>query len=274
MVRAVATTTIVGDVVRAVAGDNIELRVLAPPGTDPHSYEPTAKDVAAVADADLIFVNGAGLELFLEPLLRNAGGDAQVVVLSEGINLRKLETEHEGEEGGLDPHVWFDPNNITLWARNVEQALSGFDPANRERYAARAQAYQTELATLDKWIQEQVRQIAEADRALVADHDALGYFADRYGFRIVGAVIPGFSTLAEPSAQELAELQNAVRNLGVKAIFVGSTANPSLSQRVAEDTGVAVRFLYTGSLSLADGPATTYLEFMRYNVSQIVDALK
>ena len=274
VLRAVATTTIVGDVVRAVAGDNIELRVLAPLGADPHTYEPTPKDVAAVADADLVFVNGAGLELFLESVLRNAGGDAEVVVLSEGIKLRKLENEHEGEEGGLDPHVWFDPSNVMVWTRNVEQTLIRLDPANRETYAARAQAYQTELATLDTWIQEQVGQIAEADRGLVADHDALGYFADRYGFRIVGSVIAGFSTLAEPSAQELAKLQNAVRDTGVKAIFVGSTASPSLSQRVAEDAGVAVRFLYTGSLSLADGPATTYLEFMRYNVSQIVEALK
>jgi ABC-type Zn uptake system ZnuABC Zn-binding protein ZnuA len=172
--------------------------------------------------------------------------------LSEGIKLRKLENEHEGEEGGLDPHVWFDPSNVMVWTRNVEQTLIRLDPANRETYAARAQAYQTELATLDTWIQEQVGQIAEVDRGLVADHDALGYFADRYGFRIVGSVIAGFSTLAEPSAQELAKLQNAVRDTGVKAIFVAAL-QVNLTNEWPKTRGSRPVFC-TGSLSLADGP--------------------
>ncbi|MFQ6102551.1 MAG: metal ABC transporter solute-binding protein, Zn/Mn family [Anaerolineae bacterium] len=268
--QVVATTTIVGDVVHAVGGDVIALTVLLPLGTDPHSYEPTPQDVAAVADADVVFVNGAGLEVFLDSLLENAGGDAQVVSVSEGITFRHL----GGEHGNPDPHVWFDPHNVAVWVANVEQTLSASDPANAEVYAANGSEYKTALQELDAWIRDQVAQIPEANRKLVTDHAAFGYFADRYGFEQVGAVFPGFSTLAEPSAQERAELEEAIRAFDVQAIFVGTTVNPGLAQQVAEDTGARVVFLYTGSLSEPGGPADSYLALMRYDVSAIVDALK
>lgn len=276
--RVVATTTLVGDVARAVGGNAIELTVLLPVGADPHTFEPTPQDAATLANAHVIFINGAGLEAFLSRLLKNVGDEARVVSVSDGVELRRFEGEHEGEaehEGEeVDPHVWFNPLNVVVWTQNIERALSALDPANASTYAANARAYQAALQELDAWIQDQVAQVPPERRKLVSDHAALGYFADRYGFEQVGTVIPGFSTEAEASARELAGLVDTIHALGVRAIFVGTTVNPSLAQRIADDTGARLVRLYTGSLSEPGGPADSYLSFMRYNVSAIVDALK
>ena len=266
--QVVATTTIVGDVVRAVGGDAIALTVLLPPGVDPHTFEPTPQDVAAVADAAVVFANGAGLEGFLEPLLQNAGGEARLVFVSEGIAYRRLNAG-----ASVDPHVWFDPLNVLVWVQNIEEALRTLDPTHAEVYVANAQRYRTALRELDAWIRDQVARVPPERRRLVTDHAVFGYFADRYGFAQVGAIVPGMSSAAEPSAQELAALEDAIRRAGVPAIFVGATVNPNLAQRIAEDVGVRVVFLYTGSLSPPGGPADSYLKLMRYNVSAIVDAL-
>ena len=273
----VATTTIVGDVVRNVGGNAIQLDVLLPPGSDPHSFDPTPQDVAKVAKADLIFANGAGLEAFLTPLLKNAGSQAQVVYVSDGIQLVRFQSNLPGEEsgtGGGDPHTWFDPQNVKVWVQNIEKTLSARDPGNAKVYAANAQHYQQQLDQLDGWIQAQVGQIPPGQRKLVTDHEAFTYFAARYGFQQVGAIVPGYSTLAQPSAQELAALEDAIRKLGVKAVFVGETVNSNLAERVAQDTGVKLVYLYTGALSDSSGPAGTYLDFMHYDVNQIVNGLK
>ncbi|MGB9594003.1 MAG: metal ABC transporter substrate-binding protein, partial [Anaerolineae bacterium] len=184
--------------------------------------------------------------------------------------------EHEGEaehEGG-DPHTWFDPNNVRVWARNIRDTLSALDPANAAVYQANAQSYIARLEELDAWIRQQVAQVPPDNRKLVTDHTAFTYFAARYGFEQVGAIFPGYSTLASPSARELAALEDAIRAQGVKAVFTGKTVNPALAERVAQDTGVRLVFLYTGSLGGAGSPASTYLDMMRYNVSVIVDALR
>jgi manganese/iron transport system substrate-binding protein len=275
--QVVATTTIVGDVVGNIGGNAIQLDVLLPPGSDPHSFDPTPQDVAKIARANLIFANGAGLETFLDPLLKNADSRAQVIYVSDGIQLIRFQSNLPGEEsgpGGGDPHTWFDPQNVKDWVQNIEKALSAQDPGNAQTYAANAQRYTQQLDELDRWIQTQVGQIPPDQRKLVTDHEAFTYFAARYGFQQVGAIVPGYSTLAQPSAQELAALEDAIQKLGVKAIFVGETVNPNLAQRVAQDTGVKLVYLYTGALSDSSGPASTYLDFMRYDVNQIINALK
>ncbi|NJN68533.1 MAG: zinc ABC transporter substrate-binding protein [Chloroflexaceae bacterium] len=183
------------------------------------------------------------------------------------------EEEHEHEHSGSDPHVWFSPASVQGWVNNIEQTLRHADPSNADTYAARASAYREELHHLDTWISEQVALVPPDRRKLVTDHTAFGYFAHRYGFEQVGAVVPGFSTMAEPSAQELAQLEDAIRAHQVPAIFVGTTVNPSLSERVAGDTGTRLVMLYTGSLSEAGGPADTYLKLMGYDTQAIVTAL-
>ncbi|MBA3533353.1 MAG: zinc ABC transporter substrate-binding protein [Ardenticatenales bacterium] len=274
--RIVATTTIIGAVVQQVAGEQATVTVLMPVGSDPHAFQPRPQDIAAVADADVVFINGLGLESFLEPMLENAGGAARVIALSDQIVA--LEAEGEEEEGheheGQNPHVWLDPNNVILWTEQIEKTLGELDPAQAASYTTNAEVYQLELQELDAWIAEQVRTIPEERRQLVTDHEIFGYFAARYGFEQVGAVIPSLSTMAEPSAQEMAALQDAVRQQEVSAIFMSTTVSQGLVNSVAADTGTQLITLYTDSLSGLNGPAATYVDLMRYNVTAIVDALR
>ncbi|MGD9092465.1 MAG: metal ABC transporter substrate-binding protein [Anaerolineales bacterium] len=267
--KLVATTTIVGDVVHNIAGETAEVVVLLPPGSDPHGFEPTPQDIALVSEADLVFANGAGLEEFLDPLIESAEAQDKIIYVSEGINLIKSNDSEENEGG--DPHTWTDPNNVLLWANNIEQTLSKAAPDNAQMYQINAEEYRQKLTTLDQWVQEQVAQVSEDDRRLVTDHQVFAYFSDEYGFTQVGTLIPGYSSMAEPSAQGLAEIEDAIKALGVKAVFVGNTVNPNLAQRVAEDTGTELVFVYTGSLG---EEAESYLEYIRYNVEAIVEALK
>jgi ABC-type Zn uptake system ZnuABC Zn-binding protein ZnuA len=185
----------------------------------------------------------------------------------------KVKSEEHDHEG-FDPHTWLDPNNVMVWVHNIEHELSEADPENTQAYAANAEAYEAELETLDAWIREQVAQIPEENRKLVTDHTLFTYFADEYGFEQVGTLIPGYNTLAEPTAQELAAIEDAIKDLNVKAVFVGNTVNPALGERVTADTGTQLVFVYTGSLSETDGEIPTYLDYMRYNTTAFVDALK
>ena len=276
----VATSTLVADVVRQVGGDAINLTTLMPIGSDPHNYQPVPQDISAVARADLVFVNGLGFEAFLDDLIANAGGQARVVVVSDGITPLTLadETHQEAaadhDHGETDPHVWFDPQNVIIWTQNVAAALSGMDAAHADVYQQNAAAYERQLRELDAWIDTQVALIPAAQRVIVTDHDALGYFIHRYGFQLAGAVIPAFSTAAAPSAQELAALQTAIGARDVRAIFVNMTVNSNVAAQIAADTGIQLVPIYTGSLSDGEGNAGTYLDFMRYDVTQIVRTLQ
>ena len=288
--RVLATTTLVGDVVKNIAGDAINLTVLLPVGADPHSFQPTPQDVARVSDADLIFANGAGLEEFLTPLLESAGATSKVVSVSDGIELLQSaealaeqptqttatvgdgQADHQPSIG--DPHVWFDPNNVMVWTQNIIRVLSEKDPAHADLYKQNGEKYINQLKDLDGWIRQQVSLISETNRKLVTDHLVFTYFAQRYGFIQEGAVIPGYSSMAEPSAQEIAALEDTIKNYQIKAIFVAKTVNPSLAERVAEDTGIKLVRFYAGSLSEPGSEADTYLKYMHYNVSAIVQALQ
>jgi ABC-type Zn uptake system ZnuABC Zn-binding protein ZnuA len=313
-----ATTPIVGDVVRQIGGEGVRVTVLMPVGVDPHTFEPSPQDVARVAEADVVFASGAGLEVFLETLLKNAGGKALHVDLSEGIPLRPFEGiaghgheheghghkhghehghgkegeksehghEHEGhghkhghkhghhEHGEWDPHVWMDPINVITWTHTIEATLIRLDPERADLYRRNAEAYRAQLRELDAWIREQVAQIPPENRELVTEHQALAYFADRYGFKHVGTILPAATTAAQPSPQELAALEEAIRALGVKAVFTSSTVDPALAQRVAEDTGTRLVWLYVDSTGEPGSGADSYIGMMRVNVRRIVEALR
>ena len=290
VLKVVASTTIVGDVVAQVGGDLIDLTVLFPVGADPHTFEPRPQDVAAISEADVIVLNGLDLEEVLEPSL-DANAKGVIVHASEGIEVLEFaahEHDHEGEEHegeehegeeehhheGGDPHTWTDPNNVMVWTENIASALSEADPANAATYQSNADAYINELRELDTWIRTQVESIPPERRELVTDHSSFGYFADTYGFEQVGLVVAAISTNASPSAKELAELVDAIQEHDVPAIFVGTTVNPALAEQVAQDSGAQVVFLYTGSLSEPGGEADSYLAFMKYNVNAIAEALK
>jgi ABC-type Zn uptake system ZnuABC Zn-binding protein ZnuA len=301
--KVVATTSIVADIVRQVGGDMIDLTLLLPIGTDPHTFQPAPQDLVGVADAHLVVANGMGLEEFLDEMIENAGGEVAVVHVSHGIETRAFGEEeaheHEGEdhehEGdapedddeahehereethhhheGADPHTWTTPANAVHFVHNIEHALGSLDPANSEAYEINAEAYEAELEELDEWVKGQIATIPAENRELVTDHTVFGYYADRYGLEQIGAVIPSTSTAAEPSAKELADLEDAIRAYEVKAMFVGNSVNPSLSKQVAEDTGTKLLTLYTGSLGTEGSGVETYVDYIKYNTNTIVEGL-
>jgi ABC-type Zn uptake system ZnuABC Zn-binding protein ZnuA len=262
-----------------------------PRGSDPHTFEPTPSDLKRIAGADLVIVNGAGLEAELEKYLQDVEQD-QVVVASEGLKSRTAragepghEHGHEGvvgegasehaTEGEADPHFWLDPILVQTCVDNIAIALSRVDVDGGAAYRANAAAYKQKLAGLDGWMKEQVATVPAERRKLIMNHASHGYWADRYGFRVLGAVIPSVSTNAAPTAEDLADLLSTIESGGVPAIFVEVGENPQLAAQIAADAGVAVvDDLYTGSLSEADGPAATYVEMMRYNTNRIVEALR
>ncbi|MCL4836061.1 MAG: zinc ABC transporter substrate-binding protein [Caldilineaceae bacterium] len=276
----VATTSLVADVVARVGGDAIQLVGLLPPGADPHAYQPTPDDLRAISDAQLIFVNGLGLEEALASILEEAG--AKTVSVNVGVSVLRKEdgqgaaagTEEGDHHADGNPHTWWSVDAVERWTRNIEQALSAVDPAHAAAYAANAEAYRVELAALRVDLKALIGQIPVAERKLATDHDTLAYFAQAFDFQVVGLVVPSFSTLAEPSARHLAQLQDQIRSGNVRAIFVGSTVNPRQAAQLAQDLGIRVVPIYTDALSGPDGPAPTYLDFMRYNGQLIVEGLR
>jgi len=273
--RVLAAETFLADIARNVAGDRVQVESLLPLGVDPHSYEPAPGDVARVAEAGLIIVNGGGLEGFLDDLIRNAGGGKQVLVASAGLTARTPRAgEVADEEHEADPHFWLDPNNVVRYVENIRDGLVQADPQGQEVYAQNAAAYITQLQELDRWIAEQVALVRPERRLLVTNHESFGYFADRYGFQVVGAIVPSVSTGAAPSAQELAALVDRVRATGAPVVFLEAGVNPDLANQIAQETGVrVVTGLYTHSPSGPAGPAPTYIDMIRYNTRAIVDAL-
>ncbi len=261
------STSFLADITRNIAGDRQTVATLLPLGADPHSYQPTPQDVTNITQSKVLIINGADYEHFLEPILENAGGEREVVDASAGITPRE-------EAGSVDPHIWLDPNNVIVYVENIREALTHFDPEGAAVYQANAEAYVTELKSLDAWIVEQVNQIPAEKRLLVTNHEAFGYFAARYGFTIAGTVIESFSSDASPSAQQMAALIDQIKASGAPAIFLDAADNTTFAQQIADETGVrVVTDLHLESLT--DGaPAATYIDMMKNNVTQIVNALK
>jgi len=284
LLHVVATTSIVADVVSNVGGDAIELNSIIPRMTDPHGYQLTPGDLRTLHDADVVFINGLGLENVLAQSLSQLPEDIPIVSLSEGIQLREFTAERTDSsadqepethaETGIDPHVWFDPLNIIVWTDNAAQSLIALDPANEASFQVNSESFHNQLEDLHTWILTQLTGIPQPERKLVTDHLLMGYFAQRYDFEILSALLPAFSSTASPSAQELADIQDRIRQYRIKAIFVGMTSNSRIAEQMAFDTSVAVVPLYTGALSDINGPASTYLTFMQYNVRAIATALK
>lgn len=290
--QVLATTSIIGDVVRQVGGEAIDLVVLMQPGQDPHSYQPGAADLTTAADADVIFVNGWNLEEGLVEDLVTIGRESIVVPISAGIEPREMtgdtheegETAHEETEEGadahgpFDPHVWQDVNNVMLWVDNARQVLSAADPANAATYAANAERYRAELDQLDAELGALFDTIPAERRVLITNHESLGYLADSYGFEVVGTIIPSVSTLAEPTAAALADLVNTMKAEGICTIILETTASDQLArtleQELTDCPEVKLITLYTGSLGPADGDAGTYLGMMRANAAALVEGLQ
>ena len=282
----VATTSIIGDVISHVGGRQIDLVVLMQPGEDPHSYEPSAGDLAAVAESDVIFVNGWDLEEGLIGNLENVAQGAPLVPISAnvkpqapGMTGRAINPDGDDPEHRVvDPHVWLDPHLVRQWVENVATVFSQLDPVNVSVYEENAQAYLGQLEALIADFEEQVDSIPADRRKLVTNHDSFGYFAEAYDFEILGTVIPAASTLAEPSAKELAGLVDIMEEAQLCTLFAESTSNAQLAQALSAEVSnceqVQVVPLFTGALGPAGSDANTYIDMMRDNIDAISNGLR
>jgi ABC-type Zn uptake system ZnuABC Zn-binding protein ZnuA len=279
--KVLATTSIIGDILSQVGSGRIDLTVLMAPGQDPHSFEPSAGDLAAASQAQVVFINGWELEKALVEDLANTVDNAPIVPLSAGITPLFSGDPRERNQNlsrqavqFADPHIWLDPHLVKQWAINSSQVLSALDPANTLTYQANLEKYSQQLEDLITYFDEQVATIPSEQRQVVTNHDFLAYFASAYDFNIIGTVIPETSTLAEPSASEIVNLIREMEDNGVCAIFSESTVSDKLAQTAVNelDTCDEVRLikLYTGALGPEGSGAENYLDMMRANITAIV----
>jgi ABC-type Zn uptake system ZnuABC Zn-binding protein ZnuA len=268
---AVATYSILADIVQQVGGDRISLTRLVGPDGDAHMYEPTPGDTRSLNAAAVVFENGLGFEPWLDRLYASSGSRARRVVVSEGIQPLTRET---GGRTETDPHIWHDVALASQMTMAVRDGLTQADPANAEIYAANAGAYLAQLQELDAWVIEQVGAIPAGQRVLVTSHDTFGYFARRYGFQILGSVLPT-TTDAQPSAAQMAALAREIRAVGVPAVFPENVATARLLERVASEARVGVApLLYSDALGGPETAGSTYVRMVQYNVATIVSALR
>ena len=270
--RVLATTTFLADIAQNVAGQRVEVTSLIPVGVDPHEYQLTPQDTTRIAQSQVLIANGVGYETWLQKTLDNVGGQRVEVIASTGL------TPHPDTSGGHpegDPHLWLDPNNVIHYVENIRDGLTQADPAGADVYKTNAVAYIEQLKSLDAWIIEQVKQILQEKRMLVTNHEAFGYFAAHYGFTIIGTIVPSLSTEASPSAQQMAALIDQIKATKAPAIFVEVGVNTNMAEQIASETGTkVVSNLYLETLSAKNGPAPSYIEMMKYDVTQIVGVLK
>jgi ABC-type Zn uptake system ZnuABC Zn-binding protein ZnuA len=257
----VATTTQVADFARNVAGDDARVVQILAPNADPHEYELRPQDVEAVAGADLVLRSGGDVDEWLGEAIEGSGTDAPVVQLSDDVEL-----------DGEDPHWWQDPRNAVIAVAAVDRALDRVDPARKAAYDRNAEAYQAKLRALDGAVARCIDEVPPARRKLVTTHDALGYYARRYGIDVIGTVIPSLSTEGQPSAGDTAKLIDTIRASGVKAIFAESSVNPKVEEAIANETGAKVgAALWADTLGPPGSDGATYVESIESNTKALVD---
>ena len=272
-VTAVATTTQIGDFVREVGGNDVEVHQILAPNTDPHDYEPRPNDVTNAADAKVVFTNGDNLDSWMDKVVSDSGSDAKMVDLGATVPV-KLPGESSGPEASqYDPHWWHDPRNAEEAVHQIAAQLSAIDPPDKQTFEANAAAYEAKLKRLDSGIMNCFSEVPVADRKLVTDHDAFNYFANRYGIQVVGAVIPSQTTQAQPNAQDLSNLADLIRNQGVKAIFPESSLSPKLAETIAAETGARVGGdLYGDTLGPGGSSGDTYVKMEAANMEAMFEA--
>jgi ABC-type Zn uptake system ZnuABC Zn-binding protein ZnuA len=267
-VTVVATTTQVADFVRNVGGRRVDVHQILHPNADPHEYEPRPSDVKSVAGAALAVRSGGDVDDWLQDVLDNAGGDARVLTLSEHVRTRR------DDAGDVDPHWWQDPRNAELAVRAIRDALAKADPGGAAAYRRNAARYLDRLDRLDRQTAACIDRIPPRLRKLVTTHDALGYYAARYGLEVIGAVIPSLSTQAQPSAGDIQRLVDQVERTGVKAIYPESSINPKLEQAIARESGASTGApLWADTLGPEGSTGATYIDSIAANTAAIVHGL-
>jgi zinc/manganese transport system substrate-binding protein len=267
--KVLASFSILGDLVREVGGEKVELNILVGANGDVHEFRPSPADAQALRKARVIVVNGLNLEGWMTRLIAASGTKAEVVVASQGV------TPREGEENGkkgVDPHAWQSIANARIYVANIRDGLSAADPADADYFRTRAQKFQGRLDQTEANVRAAIAEIPENNRRIVTTHDAFGYFGAAYGFQFIAPV--GLSTDAEPSARDIAALIEQIRREKIPAVFLENISDPRLMQRIAAESGAKIGGdLYSDALSSGEGPAPTYIDMMNHNIDELKKAL-
>ena len=264
-IKVVASFSILGDMVEQVVGEHADVTTIVGPDADAHVYQPSVADAKAVAEADVIFVNGMGFETWSDTLISESGTDGVVFVATEGVTPVLV-------DGETDPHAWNALTNGVIYVQNIAAGMAEVLPDHADAFEANAQAYIADLNALDTETKAQLASLPADRRTVVTAHDAFGYLADAYGLNFLAPV--GIDTEAEPSAQELAALITQLRDEKVAALFVENITSPALVQQISEETGIEIGGrLFSDALSERGGPATSYLAMFRHNLGTLMDAL-
>jgi zinc/manganese transport system substrate-binding protein len=261
----VASFSILGDFVRNVGGDRVNVTTLVGPDGDVHVYTPAPADAKKIADARLVVINGLGLEGWLPRLVQSSGGKANIVTASQGIASRKLGSD-------ADPHAWQSVANAKIYVANIRDALSAADPADAGIFRTNADAYLTKLDALDREVREAVAKIPQGRRKVISTHNAFGYFAAAYGVEFIAPL--GVSTESEASARDIAAIITQVKSGKIPAVFLENISDPRLIRRISAETGAKVGgTLYSDSLTDEKGDAPTYIDMVRHNIRALTSAL-
>jgi zinc/manganese transport system substrate-binding protein len=278
-VKVLASFSILGDLVREVGGERVEVSTLVGPNTDMHGFQPTPAHAKAVAGAKLVVINGLGLEGWADRLVKSANYKGARLVATRGVKALTAETEGHGHNhkhkhsDRYDPHAWQEVANVKIYVANIRDALTGVDPAGKEIYAKNAEAYLQKLDALESEIKQLFAGLSQKERRAITSHDAFHYFGDAYGIEFLAAQAAGGDT--QPSARDVARLIQQIRKEGVKAVFIENISNPKIIEQIAKETGAKIGgTLYSDALSEANGPAPTYLDMMRHNAKTIAAALR
>lgn len=284
----VASTTQVSDFARNVGGDAIKLTQLIQPNASAHQFEATAAELTALSAADVLVVNGAGLEGWLDTTITASGFTGTVIDASTGISLSGEHSDEAGEDAGHtdsghtdeategNPHIWTDPQNAQKMVSTIAEGFAAAEPSLKATFEANAKAYDAKLATLDTWIATNVDRVPAAKRMVVSNHDAFHYYLERYDITFVGSIMPSFEDNAEPSAAELQTLINKIKELGVTAIFSESSISDKTAQQIGQSAGVKVysgeNALYGDSLGPEGSDGDTYIKATIHNTRAILES--
>jgi len=268
--EAVASFTVIADMVQNVGGERVHVTSLIGPNGDPHVYEPTPADAQALKKADVAFVSGLHLEGWMDRLIKASGYKGEPVVLSTGIKTRSME---EDGQRITDPHAWNSAANAQIYVRNIVAALQKVDPQGANVYQANGERYSAQLKALDSYARAQIQNIPASQRKVLTSHDAFGYFGDAYGVTFLSPL--GFSTESEASAADVGKLIRQIKAEHVSAYFFENSGDPRLVKQIADASGAKPGGeLYVEALSPADGPAGSYVQMFRYNVDAMVKAMR
>jgi zinc/manganese transport system substrate-binding protein len=274
----VAANTVLADLVQQIGGDSVNVSCLARPGADLHDFEPQPSDVRMLAGADIVVLNGLGLEPWIGKLVRNSGFRGAVVEACEGVDVITAHTTHVGEpnhahDHHADPHAWHEPASVRIYARNIRDALAAVAPASADKFAAGESQFLAKLDRIDTWARGEFALLPPENRRFVTSHDSLAYLGRAYAIEIIS--VSGISASAEPSAKRIARVIDLIRESGVRAVFFDSADNPAILRTIAAETGVRIGGgLHTDGLGAPGSGADTYLGMLEQNLRRILDSLR